>query len=64
MKFSNIWNAGKSTIIGLLITILTALAQALTAGPIDWKVLGTVILSSVILALTDILRETKTTLHP
>jgi hypothetical protein len=59
MKLSNIWTAYKSTILGFLVTALTAIGQAVTAGPINWKVLGTVIVSSAILALTDILNEAK-----
>ncbi len=55
----NILGAYKSTLIGLAITVITGLSQALTAGPINWKVLGTSIVASILLALTDILNEQK-----
>lgn len=59
MKLSNIWIAYKSTILGFAITTLTFIGQAVTAGPINWKILGTAILANLILCITDILKEIK-----
>jgi hypothetical protein len=57
MKFSNILKAYKSTLLGIAITVTTSLAQALTAGPINWGVIGASAGATVLLALTDILKE-------
>lgn len=57
MKFSNIFGAYRSTIIGLAITILTSVYTALQAPPINWKAIGSAAILAVILAVTDILKE-------
>lgn len=59
MKFSNIFTAYKSTLLGVAITGLTALAQALMNGPVNWKAIGVAFAVNCILALTDILKEAQ-----
>lgn len=55
----NIWKAYRSTLIGLAIPVLTAVYQGLSTPPVNWKAIGTSVVLAVILALTDILKETQ-----
>jgi len=57
IKLSNIWVANKSTIIGLVITGVTIIYEALKTGPLNWQALGTAFAGSALLALTNILKE-------
>ena len=57
MKFSNIWKAWLSTLIGLLIPIFTGIATQVITGSIDWTAVKTSLIATAILAVTDLLKE-------
>lgn len=63
MKLSNIWKGWLTTLLGVLITVLTALATQLSTGELDWKAISAVALPALVLALTDLLKQTKATIE-
>jgi hypothetical protein len=53
----NILGAYKSTLIGIGIAALTAIHQAMSTPPVNWKAVGASVVLAVILALTNVLKE-------
>ncbi len=64
MKFSNIWKAWLSTLVGLLIPIVTGIATQLVSGSVDWTAVKTSLIATAGLALTDLLKELNKTITP
>lgn len=58
MKLSNIWKAYKSTILGVALSTFTSLTQALQQGNVNWNAIVVSAAISVLLAITDVLKET------
>jgi hypothetical protein len=59
MNFKNILKAWVSTFIGLIIPVITGIATTITTGHVDWKSVGYSFIATALLALTDVLKETK-----
>lgn len=64
MKFSNIWKAWLSTLVGLLIPIVTGVATQLVTGTVDWTAVKTSLIATAGLAFTDLLKELNKTITP
>ena len=64
MKFSNIWKAWISTVVGLLIPIFSGVATSLIEGSIDWSAVKTSLIATGLLAVTDLLKELSKNINP
>lgn len=63
MKTTNIWKAWGSTLIGLFIPILTTIGTDIANGKVDWHAVGLSCGATLVLAVTDLLKEAKGSLN-
>jgi 1,4-dihydroxy-2-naphthoate octaprenyltransferase len=64
MKFSNIWKAMGTTLIGALVPIITGAMTAMINGSIDWTAVKASLIPAILLALTDALKEIQNEIAP
>lgn len=63
MKFSNIWKAYASSLVGVIIGIISAAGTALYNNNLDWKAILVGAVPALVLATTDVLKEVQKSLN-